>query len=102
MIYQGTNAPFTISFDEMASELDDICVSLFDKRDTKLKHWSKEDVVFDGNLVICPIKQEESSDFTVGRCRFQIKFMFEGVVNFVNVEDVIKPSDDKCVLGGIQ
>lgn len=99
MLYQGTNIPLVIEFDENASNLEDICVSLFDKRKNELKHWSKDELVFDGKYVSCAITQDESSDFVCGACTVEIKWLHDGYTKFAVAKDYIVPFDNKCVLG---
>lgn len=73
MIIQGSNQPITISFDEDMSLQSDIEIALF-SGSTELKHWSKEDLTIDEDVIQAPLTQEETMDFPAGSAILEVKW----------------------------
>lgn len=75
MIIQGSNWPLTFRFKNNMENVQDISVSLYTKDKVELKHWDKDDLTIDGDMVVAPITQEESLGFPAGACAIEVKWL---------------------------
>lgn len=63
MLIQGSNNPLTIKLDTSAEALSALSVTLWDTANVQraaLKAWTLDDVVVDGDTIICPITEAET------------------------------------------
>jgi hypothetical protein len=99
MIYQGSNSPIVITFDEPADGLKDLSIGLYDKSKNPLKTWNLDTVEISGNDVTCPLTQEETSAMEDGYVTFLVKWSDgDGDVIFAKEETIyIYPRSDKIV-----
>ena len=98
-IIQGTNKPITFVFANDVS-FTDIKVSL-NSYTKELKHWNKNDLVIEGNIIQAPLTQEESLSFGQGKATLEVKWLDEDVTEFSNIIPVqIEERKDKTILGG--
>ena len=59
MLIQGANNPLVIQFDDSVEDLDALVITLW--RETKLiKQWNKNEMLIDGDTVVCPLTEEET------------------------------------------
>ena len=109
MFVQGSNLPIVLTFDEDASTFQDLSVIVYPRNETTasaILSWGIDDVVIDGQEVICPIEQSDlmppnlviTEDKNVA---IEIKWMGEddAVYNNVIVYDYISYRKDNTVLG---
>lgn len=80
-ITQGTNIPITIYFRSGIPDFEYLEVNLSASGET-LKHWSKEDLVFNENLISAPIEQSESVAWPKGPCLIEMKGLVDGSTVF--------------------
>lgn len=85
MIVQGTNIAMTFEFPESMSSVTDMEILLYTAYGEHLKRWSLEpelvgtnqllSISEDGMKVYAPLEQEETSEFPVGECFIEIKWL---------------------------
>lgn len=103
MIIQGANEPIVINFNMDISSFTEIHIALVNKKSKKvLKHWSKADVVIDGELCICPLTQQDTIQMPTGDCFVEVKWLDEkGSTVFAKpLEDRILNRSDKDIMKG--
>lgn len=74
MIIQGSNVPITLLFDSPLIGAKKVEVTLTTGKRT-LKHWCMEDLSVNGNIIICPLTEEETSQFPEGKVYIESKFL---------------------------
>lgn len=84
MITQGSNTPIILYFDNSIEYIKDISIVLckedkfsIDRPDIILKKWSIDDVIFNEieNAIECPLSQEDTIGFDVGRAQLEVKWL---------------------------
>lgn len=110
MLVQGSNLPIILTFDEDASTFQDLSVIVYPRSETTasaILSWGIDDVVIDGQEVICPIEQSDlmppnlviSEDLNVA---IEIKWLGENdtIYNSALIYDYISYRKDTTILGG--
>ncbi len=76
-ILQGSNAPLIVKCDKDVSDLSKIVLSLWVQTGNKggklLKKWEKDDVQINENIIMCPLKEEETASFPDGSITLSVK-----------------------------
>lgn len=77
-IYQGSNDPIVLTFDEDMREVSSISIGLYAKDDSHAdKQWTKDMLEFDedGTIVKAPLTQAETAQLDPGDHRLTVKVM---------------------------
>lgn len=98
MITQSSNLPLTIEFD---AEIDCVDLSvLLSSCGQELRRWGLADVEILGNVMICPLTQQETAGFPPGTAVLEIKWLDkDGLTVFAEpVKLLIKKREDLTIL----
>lgn len=77
MLIQGTNTPLAITFEDDVSNVPVLVISLWKRKGIKLKSWTIENIVVDGDTVYCPLEEQETADFPEGAATLEVKGLDE-------------------------
>lgn len=100
-IFQGGNAPISLEFDEdMEIKTNKLSASLHNQS-IELKHWDKSDVILDGSVIILPILESDSLQFTNGKCKLSVKILDndDDIIFYNEINARVIPKFDKTVMG---
>lgn len=110
-IYQGSNSPIVLIFEEDITQISDFSAALIPKYGLRtdedvipiLKRWSFEDIIMrDEHTIVLKLSQKESSELSSIPCILEVKVSFEGNVKIVISSLVnIYKRVDKTILDGV-
>lgn len=74
MIIQGSNNPLVIQFDTVLDGIPTLIVSMWnDRGGDPVKTWTEDDMTIDGDTVVCPLQEIETSAFTGSKMVIEAK-----------------------------
>lgn len=65
-IIQGSNSPLVVTLDVPADTFDEIAIGIYTTQGKALKQWELADVTIYGEVITCPLTQEETAALPVG------------------------------------
>lgn len=88
MVYQGSNSPIVITFDEVMTGAN-IHAQLF-YAGKPIKEWWQSDCTIEENVITFPLSEGETLAFPSGNCEFEIKWQSSGsdIINFAEPVDI--------------
>lgn len=102
MIVQGSNLPLIITLEETVEDMTNLTISMWDARQNLVKEWTQGDVVIDGNVITCPLKETETAAFPRGVLGVEVKCLSGfNTAHWAEAQiEVVARNDKRFILGG--
>lgn len=100
IIYQGSNAPITLSSDVPPQNMIDLKASIYDSNGKQVAKFNSTDIGNAGGIITIPMSQAFTAALPAGKIKLLLKWLRpDGITDFADeIVYIVKAREDKDVM----